>query len=168
MHKQDLEQALAELEKNRSAMERQLKIFAQTDLLFFFSEKPELKKRQQEMWQPILNWAQAELQIKIAVTDELEVPDNRELVAALDGVFARMGDGQFCCWYAAMLNMRSVLLGLALVEGPLTADEAFLLAQAEELWQNERWGEDAKAAKLRQAQLNDLQVIEEFNRQCAM
>lgn len=168
MKLKELKQAVDELDKNKAAMVAQLDKFAPTDLLFFFSDKPELFCIQQQKWQPILDWAKDVLQTELAVTDSLSVPDNKNLPDALHKAAKKLSNEQFCAWYAAALNMRSVILGLALVMGKITAIQAAELAVLEELWQNEKWGEDELELQKRQAKADELKVIEEFCLTCAM
>ena len=162
MQKNELNSAMAELDNNREHMQKQLNTFADTDLLFFFSDKPELFVVQQQKWLPILEWAEDILKIKLNITQDLAVPDNSAIHQALSKVFLSLNDREFCCWYAASLNLRSVLLGLAFVKRRITAKEAFNLAYLEELWQNERWGEDEQAVSFRQDKLDEMSEIESF------
>ncbi len=165
---EELKQAVDELDKNKAAMTAQLDKFAPTDLLFFFSDKPELYCIQQQKWQPILDWAKDILQTELVVTNSLSVPKNDDLPDALHNMAKKISSKEFCAWYAAALNMRSVILGLALVMGKITAMQAAELAALEELWQNEKWGEDELELQKRQAKADELKVIEEFCQLCAM
>lgn len=162
MKKTELKQAIEELDKNRDKMQYQLLSFADTDLLFFFSDKSELANRQKQKWQPILTWAEKLLGVRLNITRNLEVPDNNELLKALPKMFSDLNNKEFCCWYAAMLNLRSVLLALAMVKRKIDADEAFELSAMEELWQNEQWGEDKEALVARKLKKDELSEIERF------
>ena len=78
-------------------------------------------------------------------------------------MFKLLNDKEFCCWYAAALNMRSVLLGLALIKNKCNAKDAAYLSALEELWQNEQWGEDEEAKEARTIKEKELFEIEAFN-----
>ena len=80
----------------------------------------------------------------------------------LKKVFDEMSDTELACYYAAALNMRSVLLALAFVKGKLTAEKACHLAYLEEVWQNEIWGEDEDALNRRQERCEELKEIEGY------
>ena len=73
-----------------------------------------------------------------------------------------MDNKELACYYAATLNMKSVLLALALVKGRIDAKKAGELAYLEELWQNEMWGTDSEAVKRRNERCNELAVIERY------
>ena len=60
--------------------------------------------------------------------------------------------------------MRSVNLGAALVEGKISADEAFEAAFLEELWQAEKWGKVPEAEDKRQKIKEELREISRFVR----
>ncbi len=162
MKKTDLETAVRELAQNREKMQCQLLDFSDTDLLFFFSDKPELYLRQVKSWQPVLDWVESIFRVKPKVTQGLDVPDNNKLKVKMSEMFKQLGDKEFCCWYAAALNLRSVLLGLAIVLRKVDAKQAAELAAIEEIWQNEQWGQDEEALALRQAKDKDLNEIESF------
>ena len=49
----------------------------------------------------------------------------------------------------------SLVLALAVVEGAMTAEEALAAAMLDELWQAEKWGEDALALRAREARRDD-------------
>ncbi len=167
MKADELKQAVKEIDNNRDKMQKQLLDFAETDLLFFFSDKPELLAWQKQKWQPIIEWAESLLNIKLKVTSGLAVPDNHDIIKALSKIFQEVNAKEFCCWYAAALNLRSVLLGLALIKNKLSANRAAELSALEELWQNEQWGEDEQALAARKIKADELSEIESFL-QCAM
>ena len=80
----------------------------------------------------------------------------------LKTAFAKMTDKEMACYYAAALNMKSVLLALALVKGKINAQTAGKLSYLEELWQNEMWGNDEEAAKRRKERCDELVEIESY------
>lgn len=157
-----LDQAVAEIARYRREIINKMLEFARTDLLFFWAEKKELFLQQQEQWQPILDWAAQELAVDLNKTDTLEVPDNLAMNNPLAQAMETMSDKELACFYAAALNMRSVLLAFALTKGRINAEEAYRLSYLEELWQNEKWGTDAEAVCRRESRLSDLREIESY------
>lgn len=157
-----LEQAVSEIKQHRHQVIGRLLDFAKTDLLFFWGEKRELFLLQQEKWLPVLDWASAELGIGLKKTETLDVPDNSAMQNPFIGVLSSMSDKELACFYAAALNMRSVLLAWALVKGRINADEAYNLSYLEELWQNQKWGVDAEADCRRKERHAELTAIESF------
>lgn len=157
-----LEQAVNEIRPHRREIIGRLLDFAKTDVLFFWGEKQDLFLLQQERWLPILDWAATELCTKLNKTNTLDVPDNSAMQNPLAEKLIGMTDKELACFYAAALNMRSVLLALALVKHRIGAQEAYELSYLEEMWQNERWGTDPEAACRREERLTELNEIESF------
>src|SRR3546814_13962793 len=61
---------------------------------------------------------------------------------------------------AAVKAAGSLVIGLALLRGRLDAAEAFRLSQLAELYQAERWGEEAEAAKRREALSQEIEAAD--------
>ena len=136
--------------------------YAKTDLLYFWGEKRDLYIKQEKEWQPILKWIEDLVKVGVAKTSNLEVPDNSKLQQPLAKIFAAMNDKELACYYAAALNMKSVLLALAVIKGGIDAKKAGELSYLEELWQNEMWGTDSEAKKRREERCAELEIIESY------
>ena len=162
--KNELEKAMKEIGLYRKDVEEKILEFARTDLLFFWGEKKELFEKQQKEWKPILDWVEERINARIKTTTSLDVPDNEFLQHPLKVVVEEMSDKELACFYAAALNMKSVLLALALIRGRIDAEEAGRLSYLEELWQNEIWGKEIEAQKRREERCEELKVIERFLR----
>ena len=160
--KKILDKAVKEIGQYRADLEKKLLEFAQTDLLFFWSEKQDLYLKQETNWLPIINWVEETLNVKVNKTSLLDMPDNEAMQEPLKRTFAKMGDKEFACYYAAALNMKSVLLALALIKGKIDAVTAGRLSYLEELWQNEMWGSDEEEVKRREERCNELIEIESY------
>ena len=160
--KETLDKAVKEIEQYREEIEKKLLEFARSDLLFFWGEKRDLYLKQKTEWQPIIDWIEESLKVKVNKTDKLDVPDNEEMQKPLKNVFDKMSNKELACYYAAALNMKSVLLALALVKGRIDAETAGKLSYLEELWQNEIWGSDDEAIKRRKERCEELALIESY------
>lgn len=160
--KETLDKAVKEIEQYREEIEKKLLEFARSDLLFFWGEKRDLYLKQKTEWQPIIYWIEESLKVKVNKTDKLDVPDNEEMQKPLKNVFDKMSNKELACYYAAALNMKSVLLALALVKGRIDAETAGKLSYLEELWQNEIWGSDDEAVKRRKERCEELALIESY------
>ncbi|MBI1182573.1 MAG: ATPase [Alphaproteobacteria bacterium] len=140
--------------------------YAGTDLLCYRADSPvELRARQDEGWQPVLDWAADRLGLRFVVTEGI-VPVAQEpgLVEAarlhLDTYddFAMVGVNRLTH------GTGSIVLALAVVEGLLTAEEAIALSLVDELWQEALWGVDEEAAERRAMLRQDLLDAAEFLR----
>jgi chaperone required for assembly of F1-ATPase len=140
--------------------------YAGTDLLCYRAETPaELRARQDSGWQPVLDWVADHLGLRFVVTAGI-VPVDQEpgLVEAarlhLDTYddFAMVGASRLTH------GTGSVVLAIAVLEGRIDAEQAFLLSQIDELWQDSLWGEDEEATAFRAALRQDLLEAAEFVR----
>jgi chaperone required for assembly of F1-ATPase len=125
--------------------------YAETDMLCYRADGPaDLVARQGTIWQAILDWAAVDLDATLQVTTGVvPVPQSDEAVAKLRNVLRAYDDFRLAALSTAVSAMGSLILGLALAEGRLSAAEAFAAAQLEETYQNEFWGEDAEAVERR-------------------
>ena len=118
-----------------------------TDLLSYRASEPEdLKARQAAGWDPILDWARDRYQAALAVTEGL-MPVAQD-PAALARLRARIGEldaYELTALHDLVTLPGSLVLGLAVLDGRLTADEAHAAARLDEEFQAERWGRDAEA-----------------------
>jgi chaperone required for assembly of F1-ATPase len=138
--------------------------YGETDLLCYRAEAPEaLVRRQHEHWQPWLDWAALHLDAPLRVTSGvMHVTQDRAAVAALRHAVAACPPGVLAGLGVAVPATGSLVLGLAMARGRLDAAAAQRLADLEELFQNERWGEDAEAASRRARIAADLAAAERF------
>lgn len=159
----DLEKAREEIAKNRAEVIDRLVQFSMTDLLLFWGQEKDLMERQTKIWGPILAWAEERMQAKFVTTQGLDVPQENQTSGYRLKVFLEsLSDKELTAFYAAALQMRSVLLAAALVRGKINAEEAFQAAFLDELWQAENWGSDDEAEKRRQTIKSEIIEIERF------
>lgn len=121
--------------------------FARTDLCCHRAEAPaELVARQQTLWGPIVAWGEAELGVNLPVVAGIvaaDVPD--EVVTKVEARAAAYDCFRLTGLAQAAALSGSALIAFALAEGRLDGVSAFKAAALDELWNLERWGEDAEA-----------------------
>jgi chaperone required for assembly of F1-ATPase len=133
--------------------------FSASDMLCYRAESPEnLVVRQQQQWDPILDWAAQEVGARFILVEGVMPEDQpREAVAAFA---ARLRKHDTPIALAALHTVTtltgSALLALAFAEDRLTADEAWKLAHLDEDWTIEHWGVDAEAEHRRAKRLEEL------------
>ena len=118
--------------------------YAGSDLLCYRASTPDgLVKRQRDSWQPLLDWAKARYGAELTVASGLTfVSQPPQAVAALEAAVAAHGDLALSALYNLTHITGSVVIGLAVSEQRLSAEQAFTAAQLDELYQIERWGDD--------------------------
>lgn len=132
--------------------------FAEAELLCYRAEEPEeLVRRQAALWQPLLDWAAeaygARFLLATGIVHRAQPPES---LAALGQAVARYDPLTLAALAAAVRAAGSLVVGLALTEGRLTPEEAFTVAELDETYNIEQWGEDAQAAARRAAVRADL------------
>jgi chaperone required for assembly of F1-ATPase len=126
--------------------------FAETDLLCYRAETPpELVQRQGERWQPLLDWARESLACDMRVTCGV-IPVNQPAAAlsALERALNELDAFQLTAISAIAAAAGSLVIALALARGRIDAETASDLAQLEEVFQAEQWGQDREAVLRRQ------------------
>jgi chaperone required for assembly of F1-ATPase len=122
---------------------------AGADLLCYFVDAPaELARRQEELWSPLLDWAAATLDLRLAraqgVIHRSQPPATLERVEALA---LSLDDFSLAGLALAAGLFGSAVLALALQRGAMGGVEAFELSRLDETYQEQLWGVDAEAAE---------------------
>ncbi len=151
-----------EIANSRQDVVGQLIKFSLTDVILFWSTEADLKNLQNEKWYPILHWLNERFSLTYQKTESFTPPKNENNLAQLKQVLNAMSLPQFTAYYLASVRLKSPLLALSLVEGKITASDAFELSCLEELYQSKSWGVDAEAEQCRQSTKDELIQIEEY------
>jgi len=138
--------------------------YAVTDLVCYRAEGPsELVKRQAEAWDPLIDWLRERFDVSLATASGvIAIQQSPSGLAALHRVVEAQGDLRLTALSVATGAAGSLVIGLALLEGRLTPEQAAAAAQLDELYQAERWGIDKEAETRRAAQAADLVYARRF------
>jgi chaperone required for assembly of F1-ATPase len=138
--------------------------YALTDLLCYrAAEPPVLAQRQQESWQPWLDWLARTHGARLVVTTAmLPVTQPEDAVARLRHAIGQLDDWRLVGLHAATTALGSVVLGLAMLDGEIDAEQAFAASLLDELYEIERWGLERDAQRRHAALRHDLLAIERF------
>jgi len=130
--------------KDRERIVRQIVAYAATELLCHRADDPEdLVHRQQEDWQPLLDWYAVRFGALLReASGVMPVEQTAEAVTALHGAVAAMDDFVLAGLSAAVDASGSLVLGLALLEGERDADAVFKAAELDTRFQAVKWGVD--------------------------
>lgn len=138
--------------------------FGDADLLCYRASGPvELVARQQAIWQPLLDWAVLQYGATLVVAEGLMPIDQPD--AALDALrsgIERHPDHRLTAIMVAASLAGSLVIGLALAEGRLTAAEAYAASQLDESYQIEVWGQDHEAELRRAALKHEIEAAGRF------
>ena len=132
--------------------------YATTDLLCYRAAAPlELVRRQAQIWQPLLDWAASAHGARLAVTTSiLPVGQPEDAVRRLQAVVGTLADWPLVGLHAATTALGSLILGLALAERRIDAEQALAAGLLDELFEIERWGRDAETERRHQALRRDV------------
>jgi len=156
--------ALDRVTPRRAGVIAEIAKYATTDLLCYRADEPrELVERQQQIWQPLLDWAEARLGASFVVTQGITpVAQTPTTLAAIERAIAVHDAMRLVALHLATTACGSLVLGLALLAERVSAEEAFAAAQLDETFQIERWGEDAEQTKRRAALKEDIALVARF------
>jgi chaperone required for assembly of F1-ATPase len=146
------------------AVVRQIADYAGTDLVCYrATHPPALVARQQEVWQPLLDWAAAHYEAPLTVTGGV-IPSSQPpaSLAAYTAAVAAYDRFVLTALHAATTACGSLVIALALLEGRLDAAEAFAASQLDESFQIEAWGKDREQAERRAALSNEITAAARF------
>jgi chaperone required for assembly of F1-ATPase len=126
--------------------------FGGTDLLCYRATFPQaLIDRQAAVWDPVLAWAATALAAPLTFTaGVIPVPQPEDSLAALTARVAALDAFRLMALHDLVAISGSLILGLAVTAGKLTADDAWQACRIDENWQAEQWGVDEDAARLQE------------------
>ena len=138
--------------------------YGETDLVCYRAESPdELVRRQQEQWQPLLDWlalqCDAPLRVCSGIVPQAQAP---EALAALGRTIAAHDDFVLAAVSSATAATGSLVIALALIAGRIGAEDAIVASQLDEHFQAETWGEDPEAGRRWAALADDIRAAERF------
>jgi chaperone required for assembly of F1-ATPase len=156
--------ALDRVATEREAVVEQTAKYAGTDLLCYrAAHPPALAARQQAVWQPLIDWAVLRFDAPLAVTTGVIPRIQAETsLRAFAAAVAKLDDFMLTALHSATAASGSLVIGLALLEGRIDADEAFAASQFDESFQIEAWGEDSEQAERRRALAADIEAAARF------
>ncbi|MEQ9520170.1 MAG: ATP12 family protein [Parvibaculum sp.] len=151
--------AIDRLEGIRVHVVDEISAFGASDLLCYRAEHPaELVSRQAATWDPLLDWAAARFDAKLRVVNGIIFQQQpEEALGALKARVAECSAFQLAGLHEVVSLAGSLVLGLAVLEHHLDADQAFEVAHVDEIWQVEKWGSDEEAEARLQGRLKSLQ-----------
>jgi chaperone required for assembly of F1-ATPase len=134
---------------NRAGVIDAILRFGENDLLCYRAHQPpELAARQREGWDPVLDWVRRRHGAHMRVAEGLHhVDQTPDALLALRQALEEFGPFTLGALHVIASITGSVVLALAVAEGFITGANAFTLSRIDELYQAEKWGEDAEAAR---------------------
>jgi len=135
--------------------------YGETDLTCHRADHPQgLQDRQVASWDPLLDWFADSRGIRLlSVVGLFAARQDQDGLQRLERELAGLDAFRLAGISAVTGCLGSIVLGLALADGRLDADEAFRLSRIDEDWQAEHWGldgDEAARANRLSAEIRDL------------
>src|SRR5215472_7401576 len=148
----------------REIIAQQVAKYAATDLVCYrAAHPPALAARQQAVWQPLIDWVVLRYDAPLTITTGVVPKDQPDsTLRAFAAAVAEQNDFELTILHVVTAACGSLVIGLALIEGRLGAQEAFAASQLDESFQIEGWGEDAEQADRRRALAADIEAAARF------
>ena len=153
-----LDQAVDE----RAEIAAKIALYGETDLLCYRAEAPqELVRRQAGSWNPLLAWCAETLAAPLVTTAGIvHVAQPEASLQALDAEVQVFRGFALKALYDWVTISGSLVLGLAVAKGRLSAAEAWELSRLDESWQEEQWGVDDEARALADSKRDTFLLVE--------
>lgn len=118
-----------------------------TDLLCYRADQPEaLVQMQSTAWDPLIGWAATELQAPLLITHGVVPVDQpAESLQQLRACVGATDEFGLTALHDLVTLSGSLILGLAVTHGRMTAQEAYRLSRIDETYQSSQWGKDDEA-----------------------
>jgi chaperone required for assembly of F1-ATPase len=151
---------------NLPGVQSELSTYAGTDLLCYRAEAPaSLAERQHQAWQPWLDWAAEVFGARLATTDGvIAIRQDPQALDRLKAAVKMFDHFRLAALQRAVTVSGSLVLGLALARGALDGEQTCDLAEIDEKYQIERWGDDVKLAAERARRRRDLVAADRYFR----
>ncbi len=140
--------------------------YAGTDLVCYrAAHPPELAQRQQQAWQPLIDWATLRYDAPLEVTvGVVPIAQSTASLRAFAAAAASYPPLELAALHLATTTCGSLVVALALIEGRLDVEGAFAAAQLDESFEIEQWGEDPEQTRRRAALKEDMALADRFIR----
>lgn len=116
--------------------------YAPADTILFWNEKEGLSERQKKQWDPYIIWANEKIGAKFSPTEELSTDNTVGEITALESYLRKTDAKKLALAYLFARELKSVILGLAVVQKKCSVEDAFSAAFLEQNFQEEKWGTD--------------------------
>jgi chaperone required for assembly of F1-ATPase len=142
----------------------QLTAFGMSDLLCYrAADEPLLAQREEQVWQPWIDWTEKEFGITLKFTSGImHIEQSARCREGFTAHLSTMNEYQLAGLGVIVPALGSLVLGLAVEAGALAPDTACECANLGELWQEARWGTDDEATARRRAVAEDVAATAQF------
>lgn len=123
--------------------------YGDSDLLCYRADQPEeLVSRQAQAWDPLLDWADREMNVRLALrVGVMHAPQDPDALRRLRVAVHQMSHFELAAFYNLVAISGSLIIGFAAKADVAPAEALWAAAQVDEIWQKEQWGQDEEATE---------------------
>ena len=138
--------------------------YGESDLTCYRAETPRpLVRRQEEAWDPLLAWGRRRFDVDFRTTCGIvHVAQPAATTERLAHAVGALGPFGLAGLSPLVTLGGSLLAALAVLEGSVTAEEAWDAVTVDDRWQLEQWGSDAEAEERLENRRRDFMSAAEF------
>lgn len=158
--------AIDKVTPQHAAVAEAVAAYGDADLLCYRADAPEgLVERQQAQWDPILDWAERALQVRLEARSGLmHVAQAPHALARLSDRVHALGPFELTGFHDLVALSGSLVIGFAAMAEAWPADTLWSVSRLDETWQEEQWGADEEAQAAAAAKAADFQNAARFLR----
>lgn len=156
--------ALDRVAADKDAFAAGLARYGESDLLTYRADTPAgLVERQAQAWDPLLHWARRRFDVDFVVTSGITfVPQAPNTVARLAHAVATLDHFRLAALSPLVSISGSLVAALAVLEGEVSAEQAWSAATVDDRWQLEQWGSDTEAEAALENRRRDFMAAARF------
>lgn len=141
--------AIDKVSKQYQEVAAMLAAYGDADLVCYRATEPEaLIARQAEAWDPLLDWFDDALGIRLEpVSGIMHVAQDSAALAAIRSRIDSLDSFELAAFHDLVSISGSVVIANAVTLGHFAPEEAWLHARIDEQWQEEQWGTDDEATE---------------------
>lgn len=127
-----------------------LAAYGDADLLCYRADSPEeLVARQAQLWDPMLDWAEQTLGVRLETrTGIMHAPQASDQLAKLSQQTHALTAFELAAFHDLVSLSGSLILGFAASKNAGEIDSLWDISRLDEIWQTEQWGKDEDAEAL--------------------
>ncbi|KJS42851.1 ATP12 family protein [Roseovarius sp. BRH_c41] len=156
--------ALDKVAPQRDEVVEMLAAYGDSDLICYRAASPEeLIKKQAEAWDPLLDWTESVLSVKLLpVVGVVHVPQDAQAISLLKAHVEALDTWALTAFHDLVSMSGSLVIGFAALDDLYPADALWDLSRVDETWQAEQWGKDEEAEEMAARKQSDFLHAKRF------
>ena len=143
----------------REAVKAEIEKYLASDLVCYRAPAPEaLRAKQEQIWNPLLDWAYEALGARFVLAEGVVHVAQPDVAVAKAASAIPQDAWRLGALHSITTLTGSALIGLALLRGRLSVEEAWAAAHVDEDFQMEQWGRDHFALERRTYRFKEIQA----------